>query len=169
MVSYFSENKFKTLKIKLFSVRIEGGPNLVCIIHFCHSVAKLCLTLWSPKDCSMPGSSVLHCLPEFAQIHVHWVGDAIYLIFCHPLLFLPSILTSIRVFSNESALCITWPKYWSFSFSVTPSNEYTWLISFWIDWFDLFAIQETLKSLLEHQVGIWYMHSDDSVGIFLKD
>ena len=92
-----------------------------------------------------------------------------HLILCHPFLPLSLIFTSIRVFFNELALPIRWPKYWSFSFSVTPSNEYTCLISFWIDWFDLFAIQETLKSLLEHQVGIWYMHSDDSVGIFLKD
>ena len=135
MVSYFSENKLKTLKIKLFLVRLEGGPTLVYIIHFCCSVAKLCLILCNPKDCSTPGSSVLCYLPEFAHIHVHWVGDAIYLIYCHPLLFLPSILPSIRVFSNESALHIRWPKYLSFSFSISRSNEYTGLISFRIGWF----------------------------------
>ena len=72
------------------------------------------------------------------------------LILCHPLLLLPSILTSIRVFSNESVLCIRWSKYWSFSFSISPSNEYSGLISFRIDWFDLLAVQETLKSLLQH-------------------
>ena len=72
-----------------------------------------------------------------------------YLILCRPLLFLPSIFPSIRVFSNESALCIRWSKYWSFSFSISPSNEYSGLISFRIDWFDL-AVQETLKSLLQH-------------------
>ena len=73
-----------------------------------------------------------------------------HLVLCHPLLLLPSVFPSIRVFSNESALCIRWPKYWSFSFSINPSNEYSGLISFRIDWFDLFAVQETLKSLLQH-------------------
>ena len=73
-----------------------------------------------------------------------------HLILCHPLLLLPSIFSSIRVFSNESAVCIRWPKYWSFSFSISPSNEYSGLISFRIDWFDLLAVQGTLKSLLQH-------------------
>ena len=71
------------------------------------------------------------------------------LVFCHPLLFLPSIFPSIRVFSNESVFCIRWPKYWSFSFSISPSNEYSGLISFRIDWFDFLAVQGTLKSLLQ--------------------
>ena len=69
-----------------------------------------------------------------------------HLILCHPLLLLPLIFPSIRVFSNESVLCIRWPKYWRFSFSVSPSNEYSGLISFWIDWFDLFSVQGTLDS-----------------------
>ena len=73
-----------------------------------------------------------------------------HLIFCHPLLLLPSIFPSIRVFSNESVLCIRWPKYWSFSFSISPSSEQSELISFRIDWLDLLAVQETLKSLLQH-------------------
>ena len=73
-----------------------------------------------------------------------------HLILCHPLLLLPSIFPSIRVFSNESVLCITWPKYWSFNFSISPSNVYSGLISFGIDWLDLLAVQETLKSLLQH-------------------
>ena len=73
-----------------------------------------------------------------------------HLIFCHPLLLLPSIFPSIRVFSNESALLVKWPKYWSFSFSISPTNEYSGLISFRIDWFDLLAVQGTLKSLLQH-------------------
>ena len=99
-------------------------------------------------DCNTPGSFVLHYLPEFSQILVHWVGDAIQLF--HPLL--PSSpfacnLSSIRVFSAESALHIRWPKYWSFSFS--PSSEYSGLISFRIDWFELLAVQGTLKSLLQ--------------------
>ena len=73
-----------------------------------------------------------------------------HLVLCHPLVLLPSIFLSIRVFSNESALRIRWPKYWSFSFSTSPSNEYSGLISFRIDWFDLLAVQGTLKSLLQH-------------------
>ena len=101
-------------------------------------------------DCSTPGFSVLHYLLEFAQTHVRWVDGAIqHFILCRPLL-LPSNFPSIRVFSNESALCITWPKYWSFSFSIGPSNEYSGLTSFRIDWFPLFAVQGTLESLLQH-------------------
>ena len=97
-------------------------------------------------DCSTPGFPVLHNLPEFAQTHVHWVGDAI-----QPspslssLFFLPSIFPSIRVFSSGSALCIRWPKYWSSNSS--SSNEYSGLISFRIDWFDLPTVQGTVKSL----------------------
>ena len=74
-----------------------------------------------------------------------------HLILCHPLLFLPSIFPSIRVFSNESAFCIRWPKYWSFSFSISPSNEFSGLISFRMDWLDLLAVQGTLKSLVQHR------------------
>ena len=73
-----------------------------------------------------------------------------HLILCHPHLLLSSIFPSIRVFSNESALCIKWPKYWSFSFSISPSNEYSWLVSFRMDWLDLLAVQGTLKHLLQH-------------------
>ena len=73
-----------------------------------------------------------------------------HLILCHPLLLPPSIIPSIKVFSNESALHIRWPKYWSFSFSISPSNEHSGLISFWMNWLDLLAVQETLKSLLQH-------------------
>src|SRR5574337_751115 len=73
-----------------------------------------------------------------------------HLILCRPLLFLPSIFPNIRVFSNESVLCIRWPKYWSFSFSISPSNEHPGLISFRMDWLDLFAVQGILKSLLQH-------------------
>ena len=86
---------------------------------------------------------VLHCFSEFAQIHT--IESAMlsnHLILCLPLLLLPSLFPSIRVFSNELALCIRWPKYWSFSFSISPSNEYSGLISFRIDWFDLLAVQE---------------------------
>ena len=102
-------------------------------------------------DCSMTGFLVLHYLPEFAQTHVHWVNYAIQP--CHLLLppSLPALnLTSIRIFFNESALHISWPKYWSFSFSISLSSEYSGLISYRIDWFDLLAVQGTLKSLLHH-------------------
>ena len=98
-------------------------------------------------DCSTPGFPVHHQLPELAQTHAHQVSDAIHLILCHPLLLLLSILTSISVFSNESVFHIRWTKYWSFSFSISPSNGYSGLISFRIDWFDLLAVQGTLKSL----------------------
>ena len=107
------------------------------------------LTLCDPMDYSIPGLLVLQYLLEFAQTHVHWVGDIIHFILCCPLL-LPSIFSSIRVFSNESALCIKWPKYWRFSFSISPSDEYSGLSSFRIDWFDLLAVQGTLKNLLQH-------------------
>ena len=116
------------------------------------SVTNSSLTLCDLMDCSMPGSSVHHYVPEFAQVHVHWVDDAIqplsHLI-C-PLLLMPSIFPSIRVFSNGLALCIRWPKYWGFSFSISPANDYSGLVSFKLDWLDLLAVQGTLKSLLQH-------------------
>ena len=115
----------------------------------CSSVIQSCLTLCDPMDCSMPGLAVHHQLPEFTQTHVHWVGDAIQP--SHPLSS-PSpstfIFPSIRVFSNDSELCIKWTKYWSFSFNISPSNEHSRLISFRMDWLDLLAVQGTLKSLL---------------------
>ena len=114
-------------------------------------LTQLCPTLCDPMDCSTAGFPLHHQLLKLAQTHVHRVGDASnHLILCHPLLP-PSIFSSIRVFSNESVLHIRWPKYWSFSFSISPSNEYLGLISFRIDWFDLLAVQGTLKSLLQHR------------------
>ena len=99
--------------------------------------------------CSKPDFPVHHQLLEIAQIHVHRVSDAIYhLILYRPLLFLPAIFPNIRVFSSESLLHIRYPKYWSFSFSISPSNEYSGLTSFRIDWFDLLAVQGIFKSLL---------------------
>ena len=113
----------------------------------CCSVANWCLTLCDPMDRSTPGSPVLHYLQECTQIHVfESVMLFNHLIHCRSLLFLPSIFPSIRVFSNELALHIRWPKYWSFSFSRSPSNEYLGLISFRTDWFDLLVVQRTLKS-----------------------
>ena len=102
-------------------------------------------------DCSMPGFPVHHQLPEPAQMHVHQsVMPSNYLILCCPLLLPPSIFPSTRVFSSESVLHTRWPKNWSFSFSISPSNEYSRLISFRMDRLDLLAVQGTLKSLLQH-------------------
>ena len=115
------------------------------------SVAQLCLTLCDPMDCSTPGFPDLYHLSEPIKfMSIESVMSSNHLIFCCPLLFLPSVFPSIRVFSNESVLRITWPKYWSFSFSISPSNEYSGLISFRIDWFGLISVQGTLKSLLQH-------------------
>ena len=101
-------------------------------------------------DCSTPGLPVHHQLPEFTQTHsIESVMPPNHLILCHPLLLLPSIFPSIRAFSNESVLCIRWLKYWSFSFIISPFNEYSGLISFRMDWLDLLAVQGTLKSLLQ--------------------
>ena len=115
------------------------------------SVAQSCLTLFNPMDCCMPGFPVHHQLMELAQTHVHQVSDAInHLILCCLFLLLPSILPSIGIFSSESVLSIRWPKHWRFSFSISPSNEYSELISFRMDWLDLLEVQGTLKSLLRH-------------------
>ena len=103
-------------------------------------------------DCSTPGLPVCYQLPEFTQTHVHWVGDAIQL--SHPLLSpSPPALnpSQHQGLLNQSVLHIRWPKYWSFSFSISPSIEYSGLISFRMDWLDLLAVQGTLKSLLQHQ------------------
>ena len=121
-----------------------------CIVQF-SSVAQSCLTLWDSMDCSMPGLPVHHQLPEFIQTHVHWVSDAIQP--SYPLSspsLLASIFPSIRVFSSGSTLHIRWPKYWSFSFSISPSNEHSGLTFFRMDWLDFLAVQGTLKSLHQH-------------------
>ena len=123
------------------------------------SVTQLCLSLCDPMDCSTPSLAVHHQLQELTQTHVHWVGG-------HPtissLLLPPSIFPSNRIFSNESALHIRWPKYWSFSFNISPSNEHSGLISFRMDWLDLLAVQGTLKSLLQH-------HSSKTVELELTE
>ena len=114
-------------------------------------VAQSCPTLYDPMNCSTPGLPVDHQLPEFTQTHVHRVSDAIQP--SHPLSS-PSppapIPPSIRVFSNDSTLCMRWPKYWSFSLSISSSNEHPGLISLRMDWLDLLAVQRTLKNLLQH-------------------
>ena len=111
-------------------------------VQFCCSVQSDSLR---PMDWSMPGFPVYHQLPEFTQTHVHWVGDAIQPSHPLPLLLPPSIFPSIRVFLNESILHIRWPTYWSFSFSNSPSNEYSGLIFFRMDWLDFLAVQGTLQ------------------------
>ena len=115
------------------------------------SVTQSCPTLCDPMNHSTSGLPVDHQLLEYTQTHVHCVGDAVQKF--HPLsslLLLPPIPPSIRVFSNESTLHMRWPKYWSFSLSISSSNEHPGLISFRMDWLDLLVVQGTLKSLLQH-------------------
>ena len=115
------------------------------------SVAHSWLTICDPMNCSTPGLPVHHQLPEFTQLTaIESVMPSSHLILCCPLLLLPSDPPSIRVFSNESTLRMRLPKYWSFSFSISPSKEHPGLISFRMDWLDLLAVQGTLKSLLQH-------------------
>ena len=146
-----------SVAVKIVSDKSESNTK-VCIlyhqilvldlIHF-SLVSQSCLTLCDPMDCSTPGFPVHHQLPELAQTHVHWVSDAIQP--SHPLSS-PSPpafnLPQLQGLSKESVLCIRWPEWWSFTFSISPSNEYSRLISFRIDWLDLLAVQGTLKSLL---------------------
>ena len=130
-----------------------------------HSVQSLSrVRLWDLMDCSMPGFFCCYALCQKHNItlsitnsqsllklmSIEWVMPSSHLILCHPLLLLPSIFPSIRIVSNESVLHVRWPKYSSFSFSINPSNEYSGLISFGMDWLDLLAVQGTLKSLLQH-------------------
>ena len=133
-----------------FCCRVETNMTFKATI--CCLVTQSCPTLSDPMNHSMPGFFVLHHLPEFAETHVHWVHDAVQP--SHPLLsplLLPSIFPSIRVFSNESVLCIRWPKYWSFG--ISPSNEYSELISFRIYWFDLLAVQGILNTPIQINVN----------------
>ena len=117
----------------------------------CCSVVQSCPALCDPMDCACQASlsfTISRGLLKLMSIETMMPSN--HLILCRPLLFLLSIFPSIRVFSNESALCIRWPKYWSFSHSISPSNEYTGLISFKMDWLGLLAVQGTLKSLFQH-------------------
>ena len=137
------------------SFRIWSSPTgipspllALLVVSCCCLVAKLCLTLCDPMDCSKPDSPV-HPGVCSDSCALNRMMPSNHLILCYPLLP-PSIFSSIRVFSSELALQIRWPKYWHFSFSISPSNEYSGLISLRIDWFDLLAVQGTLKSLLQH-------------------
>ena len=114
------------------------------------SVAQSCPTLCDPMDCSTPGFPITNSWSVLKCMSIILVMPSNHLILCCPLLLLPSIFPRIGVFSSDSVLHITWPKYWSFSFSISPSNEYSGPISFRIDWLDLHAVQGTLKSLLQH-------------------
>ena len=125
----------------------------LCLLGFQFSlVTQTCLTLCNPlwTAAHQASLSITNSQSLLKLMSSESVMPSNHLILCHPLLLPPSIFPSIRVFSNESLLCIRWPKYWSFSFSINPSNEYSGLISFRIDWFDLLAVQGTLKSLLQH-------------------
>ena len=121
-----------------------------CSVQF-SSVAQSCLTLCNPMNCRTPGLPVHQNSQSSLRLtSVKSVMPSSHLILCHPLLLLPPIPPSIRVFSNESSLLMRWPKYWSFSFSIIPSKEIPGLITFRMDWLDLLAVQGTLKSLLQH-------------------
>ena len=126
-----------------------GAPPLITVQFT--SVAQSCPTVWDPTDCSTPGHPSITNSQNLLKLKsIELVMPSNHLIICRPLLLPPSIFPSIRVFSNESAFPIGWPKCWSFRFNVSPSNEYSGLISFMVDWLDLLAVQETLKSLLQH-------------------
>ena len=120
--------------------------------NYCCLVTWSCPTVCNFMDCSKPSSSVLHIWSflKFMSIESVMLSNH-HLILCHPLLLLPSVFPSIRVFSSESVVCIRWPKYWSFSFNISPSNEYSGLISIRMYWLDVLAVQEILKSLLPVQ------------------
>ena len=117
------------------------------------SVTQLCPTLCNPMDCSKPGYlSITNSQNSLKLISVESVMPSNHFILCRPLLLPPSVFPSIRVYFSESVLHVRWPKYWSFSFSISPTNEYSGLIFFRMDWLDLLVVQGTLKSLLLHPV-----------------
>ena len=143
-----------SLKKKIFPIFLLKNtdiflsfPSSLCC---CCSVncVRLFVTPWTAARQASLSFTVSRSLLKLMSIESVMPSD--HLILCHPLLLLPFIFSSIRTFSNDLALHIRWPEYWSFSFNISPSNEYSGLISFWIEWFDLLAVQETLKSLLQH-------------------
>ena len=125
---------------------LNGWVGLVVSTFYCCSVAQPCLTLCNPMDCSTPGFLSLTTSQRLLKLmSIESVMPSNHLFLCRPLLLLPSIFPSIRVFASEATLRIRWPKYWSFNFSISPSNEYSGLISFSMDWFDPIVVQGTLK------------------------
>ena len=134
------------LKPNIKKPKIMASSPIVFIVVQSLSHVRLFATPWTTAHQAFLSSTISQSL--FKLMSIESVILSKHLILCHPLLLLPSIFSSIRVFSNKSALCIKWPKYWSFSFRISPSNDYSRLISFRIDWFDL-AVQGTLKSLLQ--------------------
>ena len=133
----------------LYCLSHQGSPYLASVQF--SSVAQLCLTLCNPMNRSM--SSYLSITNSWSlpkPMSIESVMPSSHLVLCHPLLLLPSILSSIRVFSNGSTLCMRWPKYWSFKLNISPSNEHPGLMSFRMDWLDLLAFQGTLKNLHQH-------------------
>ena len=136
----------------------KSGKEYIKAVHCYHayltniqfsSVAQLCPTLCDPTDCRTPGFPITMCQSLLKLMSIESVMPSTHPILCYPLLLLPSTFPSIRVFLNESVLCITWSKYWSFSFTISLYNEYSELISFRMDWLDLLAVQGTLKSFLQ--------------------
>ena len=154
-VSYVKFLDLKKTTFKKEQVFIEGNflpgekhTQVQITSPYC-SVAQSCLTLCNPIDCSTPGFPVFTISQSLLKsMFIESVIPSNHLIFCWPLLLLPSIFPSIKIFSNESALPIKWPTYWTFSFSISPSNDYSGLIVFRINWLDLLAVQRTLKSFL---------------------
>ena len=133
---------------KSFFQKLCPAPLPPVIFTSCCSAAQLCLTPWTAARQASLSFTISLSLLKLMSIES--VMPSNHLILCRPLLLLPSIFPSIRVFSKESVLCIRWPKYWSFSFNISPSKECSGLISFEVDWLDLLAVQGTLKSLLQH-------------------
>ena len=129
-------------------LNIYGIRNVICSIQCSRSVVSDSATPWTAA--CQASLSITNSQSLLKLVSIESVMPSNHLILCRPLLFWPSIFPSIRVISNESVLCIRWPNYWSFSFSISPSNEYSGLISFRMDWLDLLAVQGTLKSLLQH-------------------
>ena len=117
------------------------------------SVAQSCLTLCNPMNCSRASLSITNSQSSLKLMSIKSVMPSSHLILCHPLLLLPPIPPSIRVFSNESTLLMRWPKYWSFSFSISPSSEHSGLLSFRMDWLDLLAVPGTLKRVFSNTTG----------------
>ena len=172
LVHRFPDFYFRRIKLRIsFSIASSGKNALVLDIEkgSWFSVAQLYSTLLEPVDCSMPGSCPSLSPSLLKLMSIELVMPSNRLILCRPLLLLPSVFPSIRVFSDESALRIRWPMYWSFSFSISPSNEYSRLIAFMIDWFDLLAVQGTLKSLLptpQFNASYWGLQS---YNLFLRN